>query len=102
MPNCFTLTPKGEDTPKNLARIDDDMCEHFGVKPHPNNYLNGWFDSIGLRLAMGDSLEEIKANYSSKIGERVEHDGFDIYKRLATIAAYLEERYTSDAFYQGW
>ena len=102
MPNCFTLTPKGEATPKNLALIDDDMCSHFGVTPNPRTYFNGWFDSIGLRLAMGHSLAEIKAYYSSKIGERVEHDGFDIYERLAAIAEYLEERYTSDAFYEGW
>lgn len=69
MPNCFTLTRKSdtEAGPVAFSTIDDEMCEHFGVKPDPKMYHRGWYDCIGLALACGQTWDKIRETFSGMV-----------------------------------
>ena len=86
MPNCFTLTKIGENEPTRFVEVDNEICEHFGVEPHPEYFYHDWYDTIGLLLALGKSFEEIKVS------------GFS--EKTVKIVEFLETRYTSSAWYQ--
>ena len=86
MPNYFKLTKVGDDTASKFCDIDDLMCEHFGTVPDPVKYYCGWYDSIGLYLAIGKDWEDIKAS-------------LDGYGKLQDIAIWLEDNYVADAWY---
>ena len=42
-----------------LVEVDERMCAHFDQPCDPKHYLAGWYDSIGLSLALGMSFDEI-------------------------------------------
>jgi len=84
MPNCFTLTPKDGDKPKVFAEIDDEMREHFGAPADAENWYLGWYDTIGLLLALGKTWDEIRTTLPT----------------LSHIVDYLEERYIPNAWYE--
>lgn len=88
MPNCFELRRKTDGERENFSVIDDLMREHFGAPPDPDKYYRGWYDGIGLALAMGMTFEQIVAKYE----EISEKDG-------AAIARWLDEHYVSGAWY---
>jgi hypothetical protein len=92
MPSCFQLRVKGEKQPSTFVSIDDRICEMFGVTPDPKSYFAGWYDSIGLRLAIGRSFTEI-------IEEFAKVDA-DWARQHHKIAVWLNEHYTSDAWYE--
>lgn len=85
MPNCFCLTKIGEKEPEKLSVIDDDIREIFNQPKDDKNYLWGWYDVIGLYLALGKSFDEIY--------QLIESD------ELKQVTLYLKERYTSDAWF---
>ena len=87
MPNCFTLTKKGEDKPARFQVIDDEMREHFGEPPNANKWLLGWYDCVGLALACGRTWDEIREVFG---------DSHEYLK----IIDYLEERYVSDCWFE--
>lgn len=92
MPACFQLRVKGEKEPSTFVDIDDKLCEHFGVTPDKEKYMNGWYDSIGLRLAIGRSFFEIQEEFD-EIDE-------PWAKRHYEIAVWLDNHYTADAWYE--
>ena len=85
MPNCFTMTRKGEDKPTTFVQIDEDLCAHLKVECHPKNYYRGWYDSIGLGLAYGKSFTDMM--------ELCKDDPDTL-----EILAYFEANYVSDAW----
>ena len=87
MPNCFTLTQKGNDEPSTFVDIDEKLCAHLGVEPHPKNYLYGWYDSIGLGVAMGKTWDQMRT-------------WWDNDSPMQEVINYLEEHYIPDAWYQ--
>jgi hypothetical protein len=93
MPNCFCLTRKGEKKPTALQKIDDDMRVHFGAPPSKDHWYFGWYDWIGLSLAMGSTFTEIRNRAWKRIGPLEEED----HKALAVLD-YLDANYTSDAW----
>ena len=98
MPACFQLIPKGTSEPAILQRIDDAMREHFGVAPDSTNWLSGWYESIGLRMACGKSYGQIREEFQGYLstddsGEK------RFYRDLLDILGYLEERYETNSFY---
>ena len=95
MPNCFQLTRKGETQPATLSSVDEAMCEHFGAELHPTNYYHWWFDSIGFKLSMGKSIDEI-INYYHRECQTAEDKAF--WTRMIEIAQWLEENYTVDTW----
>lgn len=59
MPNCFTLTRVGETHPSTFARVDEELCRHFGEPVHETKYFAGWFDFEGMCIAMGRTPDQI-------------------------------------------
>lgn len=97
MPNCFQLFRKGEKEPAILQKVDDELRVAFEQPPDPENWLGGWYNYIGLCLAVGNSFEEIIADFD----QRVANDPTDYWaKDMADIARWLNEHYTSDAWYE--
>ena len=87
MPNCFTLQRLHSPTvPVPFNEIDDELRQALNQEPDTEKYLFYWYDIIGLRLAMGQSLQQIH--------DTIEDDG------LKQVAAYLLRYYTSDAWAQ--
>ena len=99
MPNFFTLTRKSnpEAGPVDFVTIDEEICAHCGVTPDPDRYLDGWYDSIGFRLAFGKSWDEIRKDFSLQAMEANERDDGAPYSvlmhRLMRITDWLEERF---------
>lgn len=89
MPNYFTLTKIGESEPTALAKIDEELCKFLGEPVHEKDYVYRWFDTIGLRLACGDSLHDILAYYMMR---REETDD-PYFNPHCEIADYLLNHY---------
>lgn len=94
MPNYFTLTKIGESEPTPLAKIDEELCKHLGEPVDPVKYVHGWYDSIGLRLAIGDSLQDIMAYYTER---RKEKDDW-YYKAYCEMTEYLMNNYEPNSW----
>lgn len=104
MPACFQLYAKDKpgEGPVILQRIDEAMCAHFEVPCDPVKYLNGWFDSIGFRLAIGKSFAEIKTEFEKYVEEDKDKGdaGFsEFYRDSIQILDWLAERYAPNAFH---
>lgn len=87
MPNCFSLTRKGEKTPTDFIIVDEELCAMLGVPVHPTAWVEHWYNIIGLSLACGKSLEELTKQYKEEKAER-----------LVKIAEYLGENYVTNAW----
>lgn len=85
MPNCFSLTKKGEERPAYLPDVDDEMRKHFGAPADDTNWFRCWYDIIGLGLAMGHSTQRMREILI----------GVDA---LLEILDWIEENYTSEAW----
>ena len=86
MPNCFTLTPKGEQVPAKLQDVDNKLREAFHQPPDEEHWLWGWYDTIGLALAVGKDWEWIYANFEGE--------------NILAAAHWLEGRYEVDCWYE--
>lgn len=85
MPNCFTLTRKGEDKPTGFAAIDDEMCEALGVPCDEKEYYLSWYDIVGLQLALGWDWERIRADHQD-------------WPEMLRVVDWLEANFVSDAW----
>ena len=102
MPNYFELARKSnpEAGPVVLQELDEELCKHFGVPCDAKRYLGGWYDSIGLSLAMGDTFEEIIAYYRTTVVKY--HDDAEFkqaYSDLIQIAEYIQLHFISHCGY---
>lgn len=87
MPNCFTLEKNGKRA--NFAEIDDAMRIEFNEPPSVDHYLYGWYDTVGLAIAVGQT------EYA-KLRET-----FEKSPDLLRIINWLEANgYKPDAWYQ--
>jgi len=94
MPNCFQLRSKAE--PTKLIRfidLDEDLCNHFGVPVHPDEYYLGWYDFVGLRLAMGKTFDDMRQYLSTS-------DHTEWSMKMLAIVDYIDDHCTSDAWYE--
>jgi hypothetical protein len=85
VPNCFTLTKKGEDKPSNLNQVDEAICKHFNADVSPIYYYKYWYTSIGLALAIGHDWEWMRGNFD---------------KELIEIVDFLAENYTPCSWWE--
>lgn len=103
MPQCFSLTRKGNSIRSNLSDVDDEICRHFRVKVDEKEYYVHWYSVIGLRLSLGLSFDQIEVCLNQWIAtdcldrdyERAEH-----WRQVRNVNAFLRENYTSDAWYE--
>ena len=76
--HCFQLISRASGEPAHLPTIDNEMCEHFNVEPHPTEYYRAWYDIIGLAFATGRTYCETRI----------------LIPEYSDILDYLEPRYT--------
>lgn len=89
MPRCFQLISKETKQPEALAAVDDKICAFLGVEPDDVKYVAGWYDTIGLMIAMGLEKEDIF--------ERIET--LDTRETLKRVAQFIFDNYNPIAFY---
>ena len=87
MPSCFQLIPKGSDEPSKMVDIDAAICEHLGIEFSTEFWALGWYNSIGLGLAMGRNWDELKDILISD-------------PELVKVIDFLQERYNVSAWYE--
>ena len=86
---CFTLSRDGK--PVKLQDIDKELCDMLGVPCDDNEWVLGWYDSIGLGLACGCDWDKIR---KILIIDDSEH-----HKSLAKVIDYLRNNFTTDSWY---
>ena len=91
MPVCFQLTKKGETEPSTLVKVDEAICTHFGWPIHPQDYVYGWYDSIGFMLATGKSWDQIRVEL---------RDGWGFQDERQAIVDFLEANYTTGIWWE--
>lgn len=85
MAHCFTLIPKGETAGEKFPSIDNKMCEHFGVPPHPNDWYLDWYNRIGPVLALGTPWKLVR-------------EMWDDNPDMMAAIDWLEQHYTVEAW----
>ena len=88
MPNCFTLTRKGEEEPRSLGKLDSDLWFLFeGKEPEGNTmWYKEWYNIIGLAIACGKELDWIANEMKGS--------------ELEDVAEFLVTNYESKAWYE--
>ena len=89
MPNCFSLTRKAA-SEAGFVRfdiIDNELCAALGVVSDEVQYYLGWYDSIGLMLAIGKSFADMRVIWAGDT-------------EILKVVDWLDEHFTSDAWYQ--
>lgn len=91
MAACFQLIKKGTEEPALLNSIDEELCAHFNVPVHPNDWYKNWYNTIGFRLALGKTFDEIKPELQKLAEEYPDSE----CPQLVLIVDYLQEHYES-------
>ncbi|MCP4989147.1 MAG: hypothetical protein GY928_24740 [Colwellia sp.] len=81
---CFINKKTGE--MDRGADIDDQMCADFDIEPHDSRYYEMWWDIFGLGAIVGKTILETG-------------NEFDDYPPLQRVAKWLDERYTTKAWW---
>lgn len=87
MANYFQLTRVGESTPSEFTRVDEELCRYFGEHVDSVQWFRGWYVSIGMAFAMGDSPARIREIF-----------GIDD-REILDVLDYLITYYDIDAWY---
>lgn len=70
--------------------VDNELRAYFDQPPDDEHWLWGWYDAIGVALAMGATFESLMQGYAS----RACWNGYG-------ICSYLADNYTTD-IYKVW
>jgi hypothetical protein len=87
----------GEATSFN--KIDEEICAAFGWVVDDNKYAWDWYNTIGQRVAMGMTLDEVRTKF---IGYIVNNHGCNevkYYTYLIGILNWISNNYTTNAWY---
>ena len=95
MPNCFTLTRKGASEPSTFVAIDEEICAYCNIPVDPDLFAHNWYDTIGLNLACGRSLDELLESATARYDPEDPED-----LTMLRILRYLNSHYTSDSWYE--
>lgn len=71
------------------AQVDNDLRKALGYPPNSEDWLFGWYNLIGIRLAAGHSYEAMLADYD---------DTTDFGMRLVDIIKYIRDNYTIESW----
>lgn len=67
MPSCFALYYKDTNERASLMKVDEELCEFLGVPCDKERWVRDWYNTIGLSLAIGHSLEKTKEFFPDKV-----------------------------------
>lgn len=97
MPSCFTLTKKGQKERSKFVDVDREMCKFFEVEVDEKEYLCGWYNFVGQLTAVGRTWDEIRGLLKENLegGKTCEWS-----ESMLQIVDWLEENYTTDAWYE--
>ena len=87
MPNCFSLTPKGETRPQNLNSVDEALCKALGEPVSNTLWCRDWYNYIGLLLACGKTFDEIREVCCDS-------------PEMLQVIDFLDAHYVSNAWYE--
>lgn len=88
MPSCVQFKSRASSEIAMLAAVDESVCSHFHVDPDPERFYEGWFDTIGLLLAMDRRGVELRDEI-----RRVWGDDDSQMKLMLELAKFLEATY---------
>jgi hypothetical protein len=96
MANSFSLTRRIDldNGPVSLRQVDEEICAHFKIVPHPKDYYHAWFDTIGFELTTGRSFTDIIRRCQEDM--KAYPENYKYYKRKLDIAEYLDKNFISD------
>lgn len=97
MPACFQLYDKQTNEAEKLSIVDEKLCSFLGIQPDPVKYVNGWYDSIGFRLAVGKTFEQIRTEFTEYVNEP-NNPYAKGYSNLLTILQWIEENYSPNSW----
>jgi hypothetical protein len=102
MPSCFQLRRKEQYRPAALRTIDDELWLNVaGQEPHPKLWCADWYNSTGLRLAMGRTFKEILQEYKGQLELcRDDEEGVSYWSAQIEVAEYLAEHFTPKAWHE--
>ena len=100
MPNCFTLTRIGESKPTALQVIDNEMCKYFDAHTDPQYFYKGWYDYIGLLLAIGWDWTKIKHHLEGELLCATNPSAVGWFGDMLDMALWLEANFIPNAWYQ--
>lgn len=94
----FQLFPIGYSTPASFQQVDNAICQNLDLPWDADRYACEWYDSIGLRIALGKSFQEIADEFKSALTDRPEQFR-EWYYNMLRINHYLLENYTTEAWF---
>jgi hypothetical protein len=103
MPQCYTLTRKGQNEPEFRTKIDEELCKLLGLPVHPEYWVRDWDNVIGFALACGKTMDQVREmllQYREKAIKKNNEDGANYYRDLLKIQEYLDQNFTVNAWYQ--
>lgn len=66
MPSCFALYDKATGEQQALQDVDKKICEYLDVPVDEENWVQNWYNTVGLSLAVGHSFEKIREFFPEK------------------------------------
>jgi hypothetical protein len=82
--------------------IDEEICAAFGWPMDEENYIFGWYNAIGWRVATGNSLDQVRSIFIGYIIEALLKNDYKqvrYYTTVIGILNYLTQHYTTDSWY---
>ena len=79
--------------PVDYNLLDEEICQHFGLKCDSEKFAYGWYDSIIWRLGLDLNWEDIR----SRLRANRPNDGSEyakVFDVLLDIVSWLEEHFT--------
>ena len=60
----LVLTRIDTDKAESLIRVDELICAHLNVEPHPENWIHDWMNTIGFSLALGNDFDKVRSYFT--------------------------------------
>lgn len=91
----------GEATPFN--QIDEEICAAFDTPVDPEQYVLGWYNAIGQRVACGKTLDQVRTTFIGYIIEAIadphKQNQIRYYTDLIGILNWISNHYTTEAWF---
>jgi len=97
----FQLLDRTTGEATSFTEIDKNLCQHFEQPVDEDKWLCDWYNSIGLRVATGQTLEQVRVRFTEYITEGAEEDNkkkIEGYSNLILILDWIAEHYTTDSW----